>query len=243
MPPKKSKYLVKPSVLVETDDYSTDDSFGESQRKLITSEVRRDRLETYQTAIAAIEAKLHQMGPIKGKDGEPVGTDPYAQIVASTGSVSDSLLHFSQQKAEKKRPKMRGAKSKSKPKGDRDEDIAEIVNQRVNERRVAQFSKSPLYTASGEYKPGKRAKASLFRGVPRGLGSRVPRGYNPNYVPPAEEDEDEDTSDVGDQENQDADYVPRGDNDVEEDEDEEDEDDGVAPLPKTGRSSKLYIYI
>lgn len=62
--PKKLKYVPTPSELVPSDEYNTDDSFNESQRQTVTELTRKDRLESYQTTLAILEAKKAKLGPI-----------------------------------------------------------------------------------------------------------------------------------------------------------------------------------
>ena len=203
---KRKKFIPREIELVPSDEYSTDDSFGESQRRAVTGEVSKTRLETIETSIATYKAMLAKLPPLKDKKGKKLDMRKYSEIHdhLDTGlSVSEqvSLLreevsttttnksHKSKMGKEKKKSVRRSPRLEEKKKGSSSRQADSDNSPRSptpppsksKKRKASQAVKSPLFDKEGNIQKGPRAKASLFTGVPRGLGSKTPKGRSKTY--------------------------------------------------------------
>lgn len=79
MPKRKNKFQPKPSDLVPSDEYATDDSFCESQRRKVSSDTSKARLEQYDVTLRLLEAQKAALPGTIDRYGRAIDFDKYSK--------------------------------------------------------------------------------------------------------------------------------------------------------------------
>lgn len=116
----------RPSELVSSDEYDTDDSFGVSARQAVSSSVSKKRLETFATTMQVLENRRQEMPDFINIQGKRVEYETYAncllkQTLSAFGTLStlqtqeDKPTNTKTTKTTKKKKKMPKPRSKNTP--------------------------------------------------------------------------------------------------------------------------------
>lgn len=106
MPKQKPHFIPRPSDLVPSDEYDTDDSFGESQRQMVTKSTQKKRLEQFATTLAVLERRKASLPPCIDVWGKRVEYSKYAaKLQAQTNAAFQTLQVTTQPHTSKTMPR------------------------------------------------------------------------------------------------------------------------------------------